>query len=285
MKPPPFTYHRPDTRAEVDELLAEYGDDAKILAGGQSLIPILNMRLATPDHIIDINHLREELSEPVESGTDVSVGPLVRHDAAERSPLISDRVPLLAEAMPFVAHSAIRSRGTVAGSIAHADPAAELPAVLVVLGGSVIARGRSGTRTLPAADFLAGPLENSLEPDEWVEEVRWPVRGAHRGYAFEEFARRRGDYALCGVAAMAERSNGTIKLSLAYLGMGDVPERLEADPIQKEGDVDDAVAAVVSNRLDAPADLHASPEYRKHLARRLGGRAARRAIAATDTGQ
>ena len=283
MKPAPFTYHRPDSRAEVDELLAQLGDEAKILAGGQSLIPILNMRLAAPAHLIDINHIQDELPEPVEADGEVIVGPVVRHDAAERSPLIEDCVPLLSEAMPFVAHPAIRSRGTVAGSIAHADPAAELPAVLAVLSGSVVARNKKETRTIQAADFFAGPLENSLEPDEWVHEVRWPMRIEGAGYAFEEFARRQGDYALCGVAAMAAPADGNdITVSLSYLGMGDIPQRLETERIKNEDDVEDAVSAVVSDRLDAPADIHAGPEYRMHLARRLGARAARRAIAAMD---
>jgi carbon-monoxide dehydrogenase medium subunit len=281
MKPAPFTYHRPDSRAEVDELLAQLGDEAKILAGGQSLIPILNMRLAAPAHLIDINHIQDELPEPVEADGEVIAGPVVRHEAVERSPSIKERVPLLSEAMPFVAHPAIRSRGTVAGSMAHADPAAELPAVLAVLGGSVVARSKKGTRTIQAADFFAGPLENSLKPDEWVGEVRWPTRIEGAGYAFEEFARRQGDYALCGVAVMAERGND-ITVSLSYLGMGDIPQRLETERIKNEDDVEDAVSAVVSDRLDAPADIHASPEYRSHLARRLGARAARRAIAAMD---
>jgi carbon-monoxide dehydrogenase medium subunit len=284
MKPPPFTYHRPESREEVDDLLAQHGDDAKILAGGQSLIPILNMRLAAPGHLIDINHMHDELPEPVESGDEVIVGPLVRHEAAERSPLMEERVPLLFEAMPFVAHPAIRSRGTVAGSIAHADPAAELPAVLAVLGGSVAARSQRGTRTIGVADCLAGPLENSLGPDEWIEEVRWPARVAGAGYAFEEFARRQGDYALCGVAAMAQHTDGTTKVSLAYLGMGDVPQRLGTEPLESTDDADDAVFAVVAEHLDAPADIHASTQYRVHLARRLGTRAARRAMDAMEPG-
>lgn len=281
MKPAPFTYHRPGSRADVDDRLAQQGDEAKILAGGQSLIPILNMRLAAPGHLIDINHMQDELPEPVEAEGEVIAGPLVRHEAVERAHWIQDRVPLLSEAMPFVAHPAIRSRGTVAGSIAHADPAAELPAVLAVLGGSVVARSKRGSRTIHAADFFTGPLENSLEPDEWVQEVRWPMRIAGAGYAFEEFARRQGDYALCGVAAMAAPADGnnTLTVSLSYLGMGDAPERLQTDPI-KGDDSEDAVAALVSDRLDAPADIHAGPEYRMHLARRLGARAARRAIAA-----
>jgi aerobic carbon-monoxide dehydrogenase medium subunit len=277
VKPPPFTYHRAHTRDEVDSILAGMGEDAKILAGGQSLIPILNMRLATPAHLVDINHLQDEPAEPSGDDGNVSFGPLVRHSAAERSVLVKDRLPLLWEAMPYVAHPAIRSRGTVVGSIAHADPAAELPAVLALLEGTVIGRSSSGTRVVAAGDFFAGPLENSLRPDEWVEAVLWPRRADGWGYAFEEFARRRGDYALCGVAASARRSgNGSADVAVAYLGMGDAPARLSARC--DEVDVEDAVAQLVSDNLEPPGDLHARPDYRAHLARRLGARAVRRSL-------
>jgi aerobic carbon-monoxide dehydrogenase medium subunit len=283
MKPPAFTYHRPETREEVDELLARLGDDCKILAGGQSLIPILNMRLATPANVVDINGLKDEPSDPVAADGEIVTGALVRQESAERSALVTERVPLLAEAMPYVAHPAIRTRGTVAGSVAHSDPAAEVPAVLTVLGASVVARSKTGTRIIRAADLFAGPLENSLEAGEWLQEVRWPTRSPGWGYAFEEFARRRGDYALCGVAAAARREGDGAAVALSYLGMGDVPERLETEALGDRDDVDDAVAALVSDHLDAPADIHASPQYRMHLARKLGARAARRAIASTGS--
>jgi carbon-monoxide dehydrogenase medium subunit len=281
VKPPPFTYHRPADRDEVDSLLAEFDDDAKILAGGQSLIPILNMRLAAPGHLIDINHLTNEPDEPSEEDGHVSFGPLVRDQAAHRWASVNDRVPLLAEAMPYVAHPAIRTRGTVVGSIAHADPAAELPAVLAVLEGTVAARSSSGAREIAAADFFAGPLENTLQPGEWVEAVRWPKHKGGWGYAFEEFARRSGDYALCGVAAAARPTgNGAVEVAVSYLGMGDIPQRLSLQC--GEADVDDAVAQLVANNLDPPRDLHARPDFRAHLARRLGARAVRRALEVRD---
>jgi carbon-monoxide dehydrogenase medium subunit len=276
VKPPPFTYHRPRSREGVDALLNELGDEAKILAGGQSLIPILNMRLAAPAHLVDINYLDDEEQEPLAGDDVVGFGPLVRHEAAEHSALVRDRVPLLFETMPYVAHPAIRSRGTVVGSIAHVDPAAELPAVLTVLGGSVSVRGSGGSRTLWTTEFFAGPLENSLGPDEWVEEVRWPVRRNGSGYSFEEFARRRGDYALCGVAAIVDLAeDGSLDVALAYLGMGDVPERFTLRCKLRE--VSDAIGQLVSDRLDPPGDLHARPSFRAHLARRLGVRAVLRA--------
>jgi aerobic carbon-monoxide dehydrogenase medium subunit len=281
VKPPPFTYHRPDERAEVDALLSRLGDDAKILAGGQSLVPILNMRLAEPEHLIDVNHMRDEPSGPEELETSIRFGPIVRQCSVEESDLVADRVPLLAEAMEHVAHPAIRSRGTVTGSIAHADPAAELPAVLVVLGGEVVARSQAGARTIPARDFFAGPLENSLLAGEWVAETRWPARVAGAGYAFEEFARRSGDYALCGVAAVVTGATGDrFKAALAYLGMGDVPARLETGTIAAS-EIDDAVASLADS-LDPISDLHATRDFRMRLARTLGSRAMRRAAEAMN---
>jgi carbon-monoxide dehydrogenase medium subunit len=263
VKPPPFAYHRPVTRDEVDELLAELGAEAKVLAGGQSLIPILNMRLAAPAHLVDLNFLRDEPDEPVVDGGALAFGPLVRLRAAERSPLVADRLPLLAEVLHHVAHPAIRSRGTVVGSIAHADPAAELPAVMALLEGEARVRRRGARRTVPAGELFAGHLETTLEPGEWIEEVRLPEQGG-RGAAFEEFARRQGDYALCGVAALA--TDG--RLALSFVGMGPVPLRLQ-------GGVEDAVG-----RLVPEDDLHATARYRRFLAERLGARAARRALGA-----
>jgi aerobic carbon-monoxide dehydrogenase medium subunit len=257
VKPPPFAYHRPGTREEVDGLLAELGPEAKLLAGGQSLIPILNMRLAAPAHVIDLNFLRDEPAEPVLDDGALVFGPLVRQRAAERSPLVAERLPLLLEVLHHVAHPAIRSRGTVVGSIAHADPAAELPALFVLLEGEARVRG-ANRRTVPAAELFASHLETTLAPGEWIEEVRLPV---HDGGAFEEFARRHGDYALCGVAALVAGDD----VALSFVGMGPTPLRLV-------GDVREAVA-----RLEPEDDIHATAKYRHHLALQLGERVARRA--------
>lgn len=257
MKPAPFSYHRPGTREEVDGLLAELGPEAKLLAGGQSLIPILNMRLAAPAHLIDLNFLQDEPAEPVLDDGALVFGPLVRQRAAERSALVAERLPLLLEVLAHVAHPAIRSRGTVVGSIAHADPAAELPALFVLLEGEARVRGAS-RRTIPASELFASHLETTLKPGEWIEEVRLP---AHPGGAFEEFARRHGDYALCGVAALA--TGGDVALS--FVGMG-------ATPVRFVGDVRDAVG-----QLEPEDDIHATAKYRRHLAEQLGERVARRA--------
>jgi carbon-monoxide dehydrogenase medium subunit len=252
VKPPPFDYHRPGTREEVDGLLAELGPEAKLLAGGQSLIPILNMRLAAPAHLIDLNFLRDEPAEPVLDDGTLVFGPLVRQAAAERSPLVTERLPLMHEVLQHVAHPAIRSRGTVVGSIAHADPAAELPALFVLLEGE--ARVRPTGRTVRAADLFVSHLETSLEPGEWIEEIRLPAR---QGGAFEEFARRHGDYALCGVAAIAD--------AFSFVGMG-------ATPVRFVGDIREAV-----EQLEPEDDIHATATYRRHLALRLAERVVERA--------
>jgi aerobic carbon-monoxide dehydrogenase medium subunit len=246
VKPAPFAYHRPRTREEVDGLLAELGAEAKILAGGQSLIPVLNMRLAAPAHLIDVNHLEDEPAEPELHDGAVAFGPLVRMRTAERSPLVAERLPLLAAALPYVAHPAIRSRGTLVGSIAHADPAAELPAVMAVLEGEASVRSARGRRTVAARDLFVAHLETSLAKDEWIDEVRLPV---HERGAFAEFARRQGDYALCGVAAVPG--------ALAFVGMGPVPLRLAPDQL---------------DRLEPEDDIHATARYRRWLAERLAER-------------
>jgi CO/xanthine dehydrogenase FAD-binding subunit len=238
VKPAPFAYHRPRTRGEVDDLLAEHGE-AKLLAGGQSLVPMMSMRLVSPAHVIDINFLEGEAREPSLDGGALAFGPLVRQAAAERSPLVAEHLPVLHQALAYVAHPAIRSRGTVVGSIAHADPAAELPAVVVALEGEARVRGAVGRRAIRAADLFAGHLETTLAPGEWIEEVRLPLQG-HRPSAVEEFARRRGDYALCGVVALGE------PLAIAYIGMGPFPGLVEPED-----------------------DIHATARYRRWLAERL----------------
>jgi CO/xanthine dehydrogenase FAD-binding subunit len=241
VKPAPFAYHRPRTREEVDRLLARHGEAAKVLAGGQSLVPIMSMRLATPAHVIDINFLEGEPAEPLPEHGVLSFGPLVRQAAAERSPLVAERLPVLRQALKHVAHPAIRSRGTVVGSIAHADPAAELPAVMVALGGEARVRSAAGRRTVAAADLFAGPLQTTVGAGEWIEEVRLPVQGDRRS-AVLEFARRRGDYALCGVVALGD--------AVTYIGMGPYPGVVAPED-----------------------DIHATARYRLWLAERLKRRA------------
>jgi carbon-monoxide dehydrogenase medium subunit len=282
VKPAPFTYHRPRTREEVDSLLAEYGTDAKILAGGQSLIPILNMRLASPAHLIDINHLEDEPAEPELDDGFVRFGPLVRQETAERSDVVRTEIPLLVETLKYVAHPAIRTRGTIVGSIAHSDPAAELPSLLTVLGGKVHSRSSGGSRNTAGGGFCTGPLENCLGDAEWVDEVSLPVKSPGQGFAFLEFARRSGDYALCGVAAVATPADGAGRtIALSYLGMGERPLRLETPPLD-DADVNGSsleaiIGELVDEHLDPVDDIHATAAYRSWLARRLGATAARTA--------
>jgi CO/xanthine dehydrogenase FAD-binding subunit len=266
MKPPPFAYHRPDTREAVDRLLAEHGDEAKILAGGQSLIPILNMRLSAPARLIDINGLRDEPAEPVVDDGAVHFAPLVRQAAVEHWPQLATHAPAIGEALSYTAHPAIRSRGTVVGSVAHADPSAELPAALLALDGEVRCRSADGMRTIAAREFFVGALETALRPGEWVDRVSVPAQRAGFGYAVEEFARRHGDYAICGVVAAARRGAG---VTLVHFGIGDVPLRTELEDVDE---LPDALAGV-----EFSGDLHATADYRRHLAQVLGKRAAGRA--------
>jgi carbon-monoxide dehydrogenase medium subunit len=261
MKPPPFAYHRPQSRAAVDRLLAEHGDEAKILAGGQSLIPILNMRLSAPARLIDINGLEGEPAAPVRENGVLRFSPLVRHAAAERG-----WHPLLDAAMAYVGHPAIRTRGTVVGSIAHADPAAELPAALLALDGQVRCRSASGTRTIPAREFFLGALETALLPGEWVEEVSVPAAVDGAGYAVEEFARRHGDYAICGVMAVARGG----RVRLVHYGVASLPVVTELD--------DAAALPDALKDVEMTDDLHGSARYRRHLAAVLGTRVAERAL-------
>ena len=267
MKPPPFAYHRPRTRAEVDRLLAEHGDEAKILAGGQSLLPIMNMRLSAPEHVIDINALEDEPSEPQLDDGVVRFGPLVRQAALERW---ARTPPALREAIAYTAHPAIRSRGTVVGSIAHADPAAELPAAVLALDGEVKARSAGGTRSIPARDFFLGALETALEPTEWVEEVAVPTAEAGTGYAVEELAYRHGDYAICGVVAVARSG----KVTLVHFGVSPLAIRTKLPDGHAET-IRDALADA-----EMTDDLHATAAYRRRLAEVLGARAAARAAKA-----
>jgi len=281
VKPAPFSYSRPVSRDEVDALLAELGQDAKILAGGQSLVPMLNFRLVTPAHLIDVNGLRDEPGVPSLDHDRVRFGPLVRHADVEQSAIVAERVPLLREAIAHVAHPAVRSRGTLVGALAHADPASELVAVLVLLDGEVRARSSRGTRWIGAADLFAGPLETTLGPEEWIDEAAFPCARSGEGFALEEFARRHADFALCGVVARASRApGGAAAVRLAYFGLGEPPTQLSLAPCAEGSSLADSIDRVVSS-LDPPEDVHASSAFRSHLARRLAVRAATRAIAAS----
>ena len=279
MKPAPFTYHRPGSPEEVDELLAEFGGRAKILNGGQSLIPLMNMRLLSPEHVIDLCALPDTFAQATRVADHVHIGAVARQRTVEHSTVVAEGAPLLAEVMRHVAHPAIRSRGTVAGAVAHADPASELPATVLALDAEMVARSVRGERVIPAADFFVGPLESALLPDEWLCEIRIPHQ--HGNGAIEEFSRRRGDYALCGVVVVA----GSASVRIVFFGVPDAPMLLSLERAVASSDgYADAVAMHVESRLDLHDDIHATSAYRAHLARALGARAVARALAAGRNG-
>ncbi|HXU89705.1 MAG TPA: xanthine dehydrogenase family protein subunit M [Methylomirabilota bacterium] len=283
MKPPRFDYHAPRTVDEAVALLARYGGDAKPLAGGQSLVPLLNFRLARPAALIDLNRI-PALAGIRETDGHVYFGAMTRQRAVEFSPIVARKLPLLTEATRWVGHLPIRSRGTIGGSIAHADPSAEYPAVLAALDGTVVARGPKGERELSAGALFETYLTTTLEPDELLTEIRLPVMRDGAGWAFEEFARRHGDFAIVGVAAAAWREDGRWSARLAIAGAGPVPVRLHGaeEIIARDGVGAAAVETAAARAADLvrpDSDLHASADYRRNLARVLTGRALRNAIA------
>ena len=201
MKPAPFVYHRPDTLEDALALLAEHGEEAKPLAGGQSLVPAMNFRLAQPSVLIDLNRIATLAGiEPVDGG--LRIGGMTRHRALEHSPVVARLAPLVAETMPFIAHPPIRTRGTLGGSLAHADPAAELPAVMLALGASIGVRSQAAARSVPATAFFLGLFTTSLAPDELLVDVTIPPMAPGSGWAMDEVSRRHGDFALAGAAAV-----------------------------------------------------------------------------------
>jgi len=284
MKPPRFDYHAPASVEEALGLLVRYGGEAKVLAGGQSLMPLLNFRLSRPAALVDLNRIAA-LAYIREQNGHVAFGAMTRQRAIEFSPVVKTKLPLLTEATQWVGHLPIRSRGTIGGSIAHADPSAEYPAVLTALDGDVVVRGPRGERTLKPADLFQTYLTTSLEADEILTEVRLPAMPARAGYAFEEFARRHGDFAIVGVAAMVALDGGRVREArLATAGAGPVPVRLRAaeDILVKEGVDERALeaAAVRAAELVTPdSDLHATAAYRTNLTRVLTQRALVRAVA------
>jgi aerobic carbon-monoxide dehydrogenase medium subunit len=283
MKPPKFDYHAPASTEEAIALLARYGGDAKVLAGGQSLMPLLNFRLTRPAALVDLNGIRALAGIREDDGR-VRFGAMTRQRAIEFSTVVARRLPLLTEATKLVGHLPIRSRGTIGGSIAHADPAAEYPTVVTALEGEIVVRGPRGERVLKPADFFQTYLTTNLAPDEIVTEIRLPSMDARAGWAFEEFSRRHGDFAIVGIAAVVagERARCTMA-RLATAGAGPVPVRLRAaeEILERDGLGDAAIAAAAARaaELVAPdSDLHASADYRRNLTRVLTERAVRRAI-------
>ena len=284
MKPAKFEYHAPATLDAAIALLAQYQGEARLLAGGQSLLPMMNFRLVTPAAIIDLNRIGDLGYIRAQAGI-VRIGTMTRHRAVEFSPVVAEHLPLLAEAIRLVAHLPIRTRGTIGGSIAHADPAAELPMVLQALEGEVVARGPDGERVIKASDFFQGLMTTSLRSDEMIVELRFPAMPKQAGWAVEEFARRRGDFAIAAIAAVVERAGERCsKARLATAGIGEVSLRLRAaeEVLERDGLTDAAIAAAAakaSSLVSPLSDQQASAEYRRHLTGLLTERALRRARA------
>jgi carbon-monoxide dehydrogenase medium subunit len=263
VKPAPFAYKKARSLDEAVALLGEH-KDARLLAGGQSLIATLNMRLSSPSVLIDINGIGG-LDKIEEKNGLIEIGALVRHVQAERSDTIAKLVPLIARAMPHIGHAAIRNRGTLGGSIAFADPAAELPACLLALDGEVEATGPKGKRTIKAQDFFKGLFETALGPQEMLTAIRIPVAMKDTRTGFAELARRHGDYAIAGLAATARGNGKGLKdVRLSYFGVGDTPVRShKAEAALESGDIDAAVAALDLGPHD---DVQATAATKKHLA-------------------
>jgi aerobic carbon-monoxide dehydrogenase medium subunit len=282
MKLPQVEYEAPKTVSEALELLAEHLDEASVLAGGQSLIPLLALRLAHPAVLIDINGIAE-LSGASAADGQVAIGAMTREYLAEESATVADAVPLLAAALPLIGHEAIRSRGTIGGSLAHADPAAELPAVARALDAEFVVRGQSGERVIPAAEWFEGYLTTSRRPDELLVEVRFPAAGRGTGISFQEVARRHGDFAIVGLATSLTLSEGAISdARLAFAGVSDVPVRaVDAEDLlvgeRPSTELFDEAARRATDDIDPPADLHGSSEYRKKVAAALVRRGLRAA--------
>jgi carbon-monoxide dehydrogenase medium subunit len=286
MKPPSFRYFVAHSVEEALARLAEHGDEARALAGGQSLVPLMNMRLAQPRVLIDINPIGELAYIRFWDGG-LAFGALTRDATLERDATVAARLPLLVEAARYVGHPAIRNRSTIGGSMAHADPAAELPAVMVALDAEFVVRGPAGDRTIAGGDFFQGYLQTSLSTGELLIEVRVPSLPAGAGSAFLEFSRREGDYALAGVAAVvtmaADGTIGDVRLGLCSVGPTPVRARAAEEALHGQRPGPDAwaaaAAAVRATLDDPPADIHASAAYRCHLA----GVLTERALAAAAT--
>jgi CO/xanthine dehydrogenase FAD-binding subunit len=278
MKPPRFTYHDVDNVSDAVDLLSDLGDEAKFLAGGQSLVPLMNMRFAMPSHLVDINRCKE-LDYIQDEGDVVAVGALARHRTVENSSDVSRACPLLQQALKYVGHTPIRTRGTIGGSLAHADPAAEIATVLACLSGSVTTRSASGKRVLGFDELVVGPFSTVLEPDELITEVRFPTLGPSDGWSFIEFSRRRGDFAIATVAAVLRITDG--RVSDAAVGIGGAASkpfkaRKAGDLVKGESltpRLIEQVAQIAARECEPAADQYGSTEYRRNLVKVLVGKA------------
>ena len=269
MKPPPFTYHDPRSLADALRLLGSL-ENAKVLAGGQSLAPMLNFRYVLPDHLVDLNRI-DELSGIRLEGRRITVGAMTRQRALERDARLGELCPIVREALAEVGHFQTRNRGTLGGSLAHLDPAAELPGVMALYDATVQVKSASRTRAIPIGEWSQGYMTPNLEPDEIVTSVAWEAWGGRHGHAFIEFARRRGDFAIVGVGCLLSLEKDVVrKISVAAVGVAYGPVRLSALERLLTGKTLDegvlAAAAAEAGRIEAKSDLYASGAYRQRLA-------------------
>jgi carbon-monoxide dehydrogenase medium subunit len=267
MIPAPFEYKRAGSADEAISLIGQYGDEAKFLAGGHSLIPLMKLRLAQPTVLVDIGRVKD-LSYVKDAGDHIAIGALTRHMDVEKSPVLKQHVPLLAHAASHVGDSQVRHRGTIGGSIAHADPASDLPATTLALGATYVVQGPKGKRQIAAGDFYKGFLESALAADEMLVEIKVPKMTG--GWSFQKFNRRAQDWAIVGVAAW--RNNGTSGVALVNMGSTPVLATSVSAALSKGASIADA-AALAADDAEPQADLNASVEYRQHLARVLVRRA------------
>jgi carbon-monoxide dehydrogenase medium subunit len=282
VKPRPFEYHAPASIADAVALLAEHGDEAKVLAGGQSLVPMMSLRLASFGYLVDLNTVAG-LAGIERSNGHLRIGALVRQAVAEHDATVAADAPLVARALPLIGHFQIRNRGTIGGSIAHADPASELPAVALALDATMEAAGPGGTRDIGAAHFFESTWQTTLASDEILTAVRFPVWGGGSGFAVEEIARRHGDFALCGAAcAVTLDGDAVTRAAIALFGVGGTPVRAgAAEQALAAGGAGADLAAIgqeAAAALQPSDDLHASGSYRKRVAAVVVRRALARAI-------
>ena len=285
MKPVPFEYHAPRSVDQALELMREHAGGAKILAGGQSLVPAMNFRVVQPSVLVDINRV-PELSYIQENGGVLRIGAMTRERQLEFDPLVARQIPLLAEALPFIAHPQIRNRGTIGGSLVNADPAAELPVLMLALNARLKARKLSSERWIEARDFFVGMFTTALEPDEMLLEIELAAMPMRTGWSFMEVAPRAGDYALMGVAALVtlDENRKCKEAKLVYLNAGDGPVLAQNAAGILQGErvdeplIDSAAALASESEITTFGNVHASPEFQRHLAKVLTQKALRQAV-------
>ena len=292
MKPAPFEYHVPDSLEQALDLMSQYADEAKILAGGQSLVPAMNFRVVQPSMLIDLNRV-SELGLIREEGEVIRIGAMARERHLEFDSSIAKHIPLLTEATPFIAHPQIRNRGTIGGSIVNADPAAELPVLMLTLDARLKAQNISGERWIDAHDFFAGMFTTALAPDEILVEIELPYMPPHTGWSFMEVAPRTGDYALMGVAALVtlDENGKCKKAKLVYLNAGDGPVDAKESAKLLEGEtlndalIESAAAMASQKEINPFGNVHTSIDFQRHLANVLTKNALKQATQRAEENQ